>query len=145
MYHTRYYSNDGNAVSRGLVWPTATGHLSKPLVTRPSQDCVKECKEGLLLLSTVVMFGAASWAGLLGCGCQTWYANPPGQPTLFRTVMSQRNLKIMRAEYPVSGICEECLQIFVSRHERLDVAEMHVKLQFEVHDCNVPSQPLRSS
>jgi hypothetical protein len=50
--------------------------------------------------------------------------------------MAKRRLQIIRSDYPVSGMCDQCRQVFISRNEKLDVAELHVMSQFEAHECN---------
>lgn len=51
--------------------------------------------------------------------------------------MSKRKLQIIRSEFPVSGMCDECREVFVSLKERIDAAEMDIKSQFDGHDCKV--------
>lgn len=59
--------------------------------------------------------------------------------------MSKRKLEIIRSEFPVSGICEQCDEIFVSVNERLDAAEAHVRSQFDAHECKAKAQSVSSS
>lgn len=58
--------------------------------------------------------------------------------------MSKRKLQITRFEYPVTGICEECYEVFVSVKQRVEAAEAHVRSQFDAHECK-PKAPAESS
>ena len=49
--------------------------------------------------------------------------------------MSERGLRIVRPTYPITGICEHCSQIFLSREENPDLAEKHIRTQFDAHKC----------
>jgi hypothetical protein len=50
--------------------------------------------------------------------------------------MAERNLRIVKLSYPMTGLCEHCNAAFVSRSEDPVVAERDVKVRFAEHECN---------
>ena len=50
-----------------------------------------------------------------------------------------RSLRIDKPTYPVAGICEHCGQHFLSRNENPEIAEQHIREQFDAHKCEVKS------
>lgn len=51
--------------------------------------------------------------------------------------MPERNLRMVRFTYPMTGVCEQCNARFLSRNEDLDVAAQHIHEQFEAHQCEL--------
>jgi|HubBroStandDraft_5_1064220.scaffolds.fasta_scaffold34070_2 hypothetical protein len=49
--------------------------------------------------------------------------------------MTERNLRIVKPVYPMTGTCENCNQPFMSRNEDHDLAARDIKAQFDNHQC----------
>jgi hypothetical protein len=51
--------------------------------------------------------------------------------------MPTRKLRIVRFDYPLTGICEHCNQTFLSRDENLYEAGKQIQAQFDAHKCTL--------
>jgi hypothetical protein len=49
--------------------------------------------------------------------------------------MPDRVLQIIKPGYPLTGMCELCRQVFLSRSENPDQAERDINKQFDSHRC----------
>jgi hypothetical protein len=49
--------------------------------------------------------------------------------------MSKRNLRFVKVDVPMIGICEFCNAQFKTHEERLDEARHDVERQFDAHEC----------
>ena len=57
-----------------------------------------------------------------------------------RLNMSKRIFKLVRARFPLSGICKSCNKSFMSRNEDLDKALKEIQAAFEAHTCDGGSE-----
>jgi hypothetical protein len=59
--------------------------------------------------------------------------------------MPKRNFRIVRLNFPMTGICENCNKRFISRIKQPEEAEQKVRAQFDAHKCQDEdaSQPAR--
>jgi hypothetical protein len=51
--------------------------------------------------------------------------------------MPKRKLRIVRPDFPITGVCEYCNQVFISRLEPPEAAMQEIRDQFDAHKCKL--------
>ncbi len=49
--------------------------------------------------------------------------------------MVKRSLRLVRINFPLTGICESCEKSFMSRDEDMAQADKEIKAAFDAHKC----------
>jgi hypothetical protein len=52
--------------------------------------------------------------------------------------VAKRTLKIVRAGFPMTGVCDACEKSFMSRDEDSIRAEKEILAAFKIHVCDLP-------
>jgi hypothetical protein len=51
--------------------------------------------------------------------------------------MYKRKVRIVKPNFPLTGVCEHCNKNFISRNEELEQAHWEVVVQFSAHTCEL--------